>query len=79
MPEDKKKVQVTFAPGAFDHFDGTQEELDEFVAELQRLADSGELLEQSVELTDEMWEQMSEEEKTIITAALSDDEPEPRH
>ncbi len=25
---DKKKITIEFAPGAFDHFDGTQEELD---------------------------------------------------
>ena len=25
---DEKKITIEFAPGAFDHFDGTQEELD---------------------------------------------------
>jgi hypothetical protein len=32
---DHKKLQVVFAPGAFDTFDGTQEELDALVAEVQ--------------------------------------------
>jgi hypothetical protein len=41
------KMKIEFAPGAFDNFDGTQEELDEMVAELQRLVDTGELLERS--------------------------------
>lgn len=41
---DPKKIQVIFTPGCFDDFEGTQEELDEFVAEIQRMADSGELL-----------------------------------
>ena len=33
-----KKMEIVFAPGAFDHFDGTQEELDEMVAEIQRMS-----------------------------------------
>jgi len=44
---DEKKPEVVFAPGCFDSFDGTQEELDELVAEIQRLVDSGELFERS--------------------------------
>jgi hypothetical protein len=32
-----KKMKVTFAPGAFDHFEGTQEELDEMVKEIQTM------------------------------------------
>ncbi len=31
---DKKKITIEFAPGAFDHFDGTQEELDALQKEL---------------------------------------------
>ena len=41
------KPKVVFAPGCFDNFEGTQEELDSLVAELQRLVESGELLENS--------------------------------
>jgi len=46
MSEDSK-VEIVFAPGCFDNFEGSQEELDEFVAELNRLAETGELFEQS--------------------------------
>lgn len=42
-----KKIQVVFAPGCFDNFDGTQQELDEMMAEISRLVESGEILEQS--------------------------------
>ena len=42
-----KKLKVEFAPGAFDNFDGTQEELDELIAEITRMAESGELVENS--------------------------------
>jgi hypothetical protein len=38
-----KKLKIEFAPGAFDNFDGTQEELNELVAEITRMAESGEL------------------------------------
>ena len=32
---EKKITKVEFAPGCFDNFEGTQEELDEFVKEIQ--------------------------------------------
>jgi hypothetical protein len=38
-----KKLKVEFAPGAFDQFEGTQEELDEIIAEITRMAESGEM------------------------------------
>ena len=47
MTEEKKPIKVIFAPGAFDDFDGTQEELDAMVVEIQRLAESGEIEELS--------------------------------
>lgn len=47
MSEEKKQIKVTFAPGAFDTFDGTQEELDELLAEITKLAESGELFERA--------------------------------
>lgn len=50
MTDKEDEPELIFMPGAFDDFDGTQEELDALVAELQRLASTGELLEQSVEV-----------------------------
>lgn len=47
--DDDKKVTVSFAPGCFDSFEGTQEELDDFIKELTEMAESGELLKQSME------------------------------
>ena len=37
MTEDNKELKVVFAPGAFDTFEGTQEELDEMIAEVQAM------------------------------------------
>jgi len=44
---ENKKITVEFAPGAFDNFDGTQEELDQLVAEITKMAETGELFERS--------------------------------
>jgi hypothetical protein len=62
--EEKKPLQVMFAPGCFDDFDGTQEELDEMIAEINRLAETGELFERSLpvdldELSDEELEELA--------------------
>lgn len=35
MTQEKKPLKITFAPGCFDHFDGTQEELDALIKEIQ--------------------------------------------
>jgi hypothetical protein len=42
-----KTPKIVFAPGCFDTFEGTQDELDEMIAEITRMAESGELLENS--------------------------------
>ena len=49
---EQPKYKITFAPGCFDDFEGTQEELDELVAQLTEMAESGELMEKSVSLDD---------------------------
>lgn len=46
----EKKLKVEFAPGCFDQFDGTQEELDEMIADIMKMAEDGTLLEQSNEI-----------------------------
>lgn len=35
MSDSKQPLKVIFAPGAFDTFEGTQQELDELMAEIQ--------------------------------------------
>jgi hypothetical protein len=69
----KKKMKIEFAPGAFDTFNGTQEELDALVAELERMAESGELEENSVALED--WDDLDEEDRAIIEEALERQQP----
>ena len=38
-----EKPKIVFAPGCFDGFEGTQDELNELVAELNRLVETGEI------------------------------------
>ena len=47
----KKHPKIVFAEGCFDFFDGTQAELENIVKEVERLNESGELLDSSEPLT----------------------------
>lgn len=46
-PENPENLKVIFAPGCFDTFEGTQEELDELMAEIGRLITTGDLFDKS--------------------------------
>ena len=49
----EKKLEIVFAPGAFDNFEGTQEELDELVAGIKQMMEDGTLFENSIEVSPE--------------------------
>ena len=54
--KDHKELKVVFVPGCFDSFEGTQEELDELMAEIGQMIQSGEIFDKAVpidELSDE--------------------------
>jgi hypothetical protein len=70
---EKKPLKVVFDPGCFDNFEGTQAELDEFVTQIQEFAESGLLFENSVELTDEDIDELDEDTRQQIIAALERD------
>ena len=42
-----KPLKVVFTPGCFDNFDGTQEELQDLIAQIRQMASDGTLLEKS--------------------------------
>jgi hypothetical protein len=46
------ELKLVFAPGCFDEFEGTQDELTALMKEIQDLFDSGELLTKSVSVED---------------------------
>lgn len=47
-----KDYEIKYAPGCFDNFDGTQEELDALVAEIEKSIEDGSIFENSVPLED---------------------------
>jgi hypothetical protein len=47
VTENEKPLKVVFAPGCFDDFEGTQEELDDLINEITTMAEDGTLLEKS--------------------------------
>jgi len=75
----EKKITIEFAPGAFDHFEGTQEELDELVSEIKRMFESGEMLENSQPLDIEALMEEDPETACHIIEALTRDEDTPPH
>ena len=68
---DNKKMKVTFMPGCFDRFEGTQEELDELMADIQRMADSGELFEKSVPLDMDEFDEFDDDDVTDMINDIS--------
>jgi hypothetical protein len=58
---DKKTPEIVFAPGCFDNFDGTQEELDQLMKQIQDMFESGEAQVQAISLND-LLDELSEEE-----------------
>ena len=71
MTEEKKPLKIEFAPGCFDNFDGTQEELDDLVAEITRLVESGELMDEALEVD---LDELEEEDLDALAQALEDDD-----
>lgn len=60
-----EKLKIEFAPGCFDTFTGTQEELDELIGEIKRLVDTGEIFDKCVPLD---LEDLSEEDLNMLNA-----------
>lgn len=78
MAKPKKKPEIVFAPGCFDNFDGTQEELDELISEIHRMVESGEIFEKATPVDiDGMLEEFTEEELAEIIKEVEDEGPNP--
>jgi hypothetical protein len=77
-----KEIKITFAPGSFESFDGTQEELDQLVAEIKEMIQDGSLFENSkpVDL-DDLLESNDPEDQEMAEKLLrhfNDDKDFPR-
>lgn len=61
------KLKITFTPGCFDSFDGTQEELDAMIAEVTKMFETGDFSAGNVtylgenDLTEEEWTVLDEQ------------------
>ena len=64
---DDKKLKLVFAPGCFDQFEGTQEELQDLIAQLHQMVDSGKIFEEAVPVDPEeearIYEMLRQQEK----------------
>jgi hypothetical protein len=75
MNEEKNALKLEFAPGCFDGFEGTQEELDDLMAEIQRMFDSGEMEANAIPVDiDELIEEEPEYALRLMQS-LNDEEP----
>jgi hypothetical protein len=77
MTKETKPVRIEFAPGAFDHFDGTQDELDQLVEHIQNMfanKTAEELKEMSQPLTQESFDDLPD----AVKQSLLDDEDNER-
>jgi len=72
-----KKMKIEFAPGCFDNFDGTQEELDSLMQQIQDMFDSGEAQLQAIPVEDILDEFTEEELQEIF--GQDTDEPKTLH
>ena len=73
MTEEKKPLKIEFAPGCFDSFEGTQEELDGLIAEIQRMFESGEIEANATELDlDALMEEDPDYAEKVIEALSND-------
>ena len=69
--EDPKKIKIVFAPGSFDNFEGTQEELDAFIKEITEMfQDPDKMIEMSRPLD---MDDLSEEDEDLFEQFLQSD------
>lgn len=69
--DNEGKMKVVFAPGSFDGFEGTQEELDALVAEIMGMLESGDLLEKAVVLDEASFDELPDDVKESIMRDLA--------
>lgn len=71
-----EKVKIVFAPGSFDTFEGTQEELDALKEEIIRMFESGEAMENAIPLDiDELIEEDPEYAEHVLRSLTTEDGP----
>ena len=75
--EDFPKIKIQFAPGAFDSFEGSQEELDGLMEQIQAMIRDGSLFEKSRSVDiDELLESDDPEDQALAEKLLRSFDPE---
>jgi hypothetical protein len=76
-PEDFKseQMQLEFAPGCFDDFEGTQEDLDALVEHIKEMFAAGKFVTEGRELTDEEFDTLNESTKQKIIGLQDSTQP----
>ena len=76
-PEELKELKIEFAPGCFDNFEGTQEELDELIGEIKAMFENGTIRERARQITEDDFDDLPEEVQLQLARVLLD--PEDQH
>jgi len=69
-PEEMKDLKIEFAPGCFDNFEGTQEELDEFIATITEMFRSGEAQKQARRIDLESLDDLEDDDIEMLEKIL---------
>jgi hypothetical protein len=77
--EEMQEMELEFAPGCFDDFEGTQEELDLLIEHINEAFRSGKFAEESRELTDEEFESLNETTQLKLLGMLDADKTPKRN
>ncbi len=75
--QELKELKIEFAPGCFDNFEGTQEELDALINEIKTMFANGSIREHSREITEDDFDDLPEEVQHQLARVLLD--PEDQH
>jgi len=65
-----REIKIVFQPGCFDNFDGSQEELDSLVKQIQGMIGDGSLFENSREMTEEDFDDLPDDLRESILRDL---------
>ena len=71
MTEENKELKIEFAPGCFDNFEGTQEELDKLISEITEMFRTGEAQEKARPIN---FDDLSEEDYEILESFAEQEE-----
>jgi hypothetical protein len=66
----EQKIKIEFAPGCFDDFEGTQEELDELISQITQMVEDESILENSKPMTEEDFDELPVEIQESIMRDL---------